>query len=66
MELEPQRGLPCLQSEMSITCITQYNSKKKNEAINDYIATAKKNIVLAEEILLSPYFNKVYENIREN
>ena len=43
-----------------------YNSKKKNEAINDYIATAKKNIVLAEEILLSPYFNKVYENIREN
>ena len=25
----------------------------------------KKNIVLAEEIVLSPYFNKVYENIRE-
>lgn len=42
-----------------------YSSKKKQEAINDYIATAKKNIVLAEEILLSPYFNKAYENIRE-
>ena len=43
-----------------------YSSKKKNAAINDYIATAKQNIVLAEEILLSPYFTKVYENIREN
>lgn len=43
-----------------------YSSKKKNAAISDYIATAKQNIVLAEEILLSPYFNKVYENIREN
>lgn len=42
-----------------------YSSKKKQEAINDYIATAKTNIVLAEEILLSPYFNKAYENIRE-
>lgn len=43
-----------------------YSSSKKNNAINDYIATAKKDIVLAEEIVLSPYFNKVYENIREN
>ena len=43
-----------------------YSSSKKKAAINDYIATAKKNIVLAEEIMLSPYFNKVYENIREN
>lgn len=42
-----------------------YSSKKKQEAINDYIATAKTNIVLAEEILLSPYFNKAYEKIRE-
>lgn len=42
-----------------------YSSKKKNQAIADYIATAKENIVLAEEIVLSPYFNKVYENIRE-
>lgn len=43
-----------------------YNSTKKNNAINDYIASARKNIVLAEEILVSPYFSKVYENIREN
>ena len=43
-----------------------YSSSKKKAAINDYIATAKKNIVLAEEIMLSPYFTKVYENIREN
>ena len=42
-----------------------YSAKKKQEAINDYIATAKTNIVLAEEILLSPYFNKAYEKIRE-
>ena len=35
-------------------------------AINDYLASAKKNIVLAEEIMLSPYFTKVFENIREN
>lgn len=42
-----------------------YSAKKRNEAINDYIATAKQNIVLAEEILLSPYFTKAYENIRE-
>ena len=43
-----------------------YSSSKKKAAINDYLATAKKNIVLAEEIMLSPYFTKVYENIREN
>ena len=43
-----------------------YSSSKKNAAINDYIASARKNIVLAEEIMLSPYFKKVYERIREN
>ena len=43
-----------------------YSSSKRKKAINDYLASAKQNIVLAEEIMLSPYFNKVYENIREN
>ncbi len=43
-----------------------YSSSKKNAAINDYIVSARKNIVLAEEILFSPYFKKVYEKIREN
>ncbi len=43
-----------------------YSSSKKNKAINDYMASAKKNIVLAEEILCSPYFHSVYERIREN
>ena len=43
-----------------------YSSSKRKKAINDYLASAKQNIVLAEEIVLSPYFNKVYENIREN
>ena len=43
-----------------------YSSSKKKKAINDYMATAKANIVLAEEIMLSPYFNKIYERIREN
>ncbi len=43
-----------------------YSSSKRKAAINDYINTARSNIVLAEEIMLSPYFTKVYENIREN
>ena len=43
-----------------------YSSSKRKAAINDYLASAKKNIVLAEEIMLSPYFTKVFENIREN
>lgn len=43
-----------------------YSSSKRKNAINEYITDAKKNIVLAEEILLSPYFKKVYEKIREN
>ncbi|MBR5400912.1 MAG: hypothetical protein IK102_03780 [Treponema sp.] len=43
-----------------------YSSSKRKKAINEYLASAKSNIVLAEEILLSPYFTKVYENIREN
>lgn len=43
-----------------------YSSSKKNAAINEYLATARKDIVLAEEIMCSPYFKKVYERIREN
>ncbi len=43
-----------------------YSSSKRKKAINDYINSARSNIVLAEEIMLSPYFTKVYENIREN
>ncbi len=43
-----------------------YSSSKKKAAINEYMATAKSNIVLAEEIMLSPYFTKVFEKIREN
>ena len=43
-----------------------YSSSKRKAAINDYINTARSNIVLAEEIMLSPYFTKVFENIREN
>ena len=42
-----------------------YSSSKRNKAINEYLASAKQNIVLAEEIMLSPYFTKVFENIRE-
>ena len=43
-----------------------YSSSKRKAAINDYINSARSNIVLAEEIMLSPYFTKVFENIREN
>ena len=42
-----------------------YSSSKRKAAINDYMNSAKKNIVLAEEIMFSPYFTKVFENIRE-
>lgn len=42
-----------------------YSSSKRKAAINDYINSARSNIVLAEEIMLSPYFTKVFENIRE-
>ena len=42
-----------------------YSSSKRKKAINEYMESAKKNIVLAEEIMLSPYFTKVFENIRE-
>ena len=42
-----------------------YSSSKRKKAINDYMASAKQNIVLAEEIMFSPYFTKVFENIRE-
>ncbi len=43
-----------------------YSSSKRKKAINEYMESAKKNIVLAEEIMFSPYFTKVFENIREN
>lgn len=42
-----------------------YNSSKANAAINAYVADARKKIVLAEEIMLSPHLVKVYEKIRE-
>lgn len=42
-----------------------YSSKKANAAIASYIADARKKIVLAEEIMLSPHLNKVFEAIRE-
>ena len=43
-----------------------YSSSKRDKAVKEYIETAKKTLVLAEEIYLSPYFNKVFERIREN
>lgn len=42
-----------------------YSPSKANAAINSYIADAREKIVLAEEIMLSPYLTKVYEAIRE-
>lgn len=42
-----------------------YSSSKANKAIDTYIADARTKIVLAEEIMLSPYLTKVYEKIRE-
>ena len=48
------------------TGIHPFSATKRNEAINSYISDAKKKIVVAEEILCSPYFNKVYEAIRKN
>jgi hypothetical protein len=42
-----------------------YSSSKRDKAIKDYIADARAKIVLAEEILCSPYLSKVYEKIRK-
>lgn len=42
-----------------------YSSSKANAAIAAYIADARKKIVLAEEIMLSPRLTKVFEAIRE-
>jgi hypothetical protein len=42
-----------------------YSSSKAKSAINSYIADTRGKIVMAEEIMLSPYMTKVYEAIRE-
>lgn len=42
-----------------------YSSSKAASAMNAYIVDAKKKIVFAEEIMLSPYLTKVYEKIRK-
>ncbi len=41
-----------------------YNWSKAKAAINAYIQDARYKIVMAEEIMCSPYFAKVYETIR--
>ena len=41
-----------------------YSSSKAKAAIAAYIADARETIVMAEEIMLSPYLTKVYEAIR--
>ncbi len=41
-----------------------YSSSKAKAAIAAYIADARRTIVMAEEIMLSPYLSKVYEAIR--
>ena len=48
------------------TALHPFSSAKRNAAINAYIADARAKIVLAEEIMCSPYFTKVYENITAN
>lgn len=45
------------------TALHPFSSSKRNAAINAYIADARQKIVLAEEIMCSPYFSKVYEKI---
>jgi hypothetical protein len=42
-----------------------WSPSKAKAAINAYIADARAKIVMAEEIMLSPYLTKVYEAIRE-
>lgn len=42
-----------------------YSPSKAKAAIASYIADARGKIVMAEEIMLSPYMTKVYEAIRE-
>ncbi|HON89041.1 MAG TPA: hypothetical protein P5519_02110 [Spirochaetia bacterium] len=42
-----------------------FNSSKVNAAVNAYINDARSKIVMAEEIMLSPYLRKVFEAIRE-
>ena len=47
------------------TGIHPFSASKRNAAISSYIADAKQKIVVAEEILCSPYFSKVYEKIQK-
>ena len=42
-----------------------YNSSKANQKIDEYMANARKTIVLAEEIYYSSYLTKVYEKVRD-
>lgn len=42
-----------------------YNPSKAQQKLNEYINYAKYNIVLAEEIYLSPLVQKIYEKIRK-
>ncbi len=42
-----------------------FNSSKVNAAVNAYINDTRGKIVMAEEIMLSPYLTKVFEAIRE-
>lgn len=42
-----------------------WSSSKANAALASYINDTKSKIVMAEEIMLSPYLNKVYEVIRK-
>ncbi len=46
------------------TALHPFSKTKRNAAINAYIADARTKIVLAEEIMCSPYFTKVYELIQ--
>jgi hypothetical protein len=43
-----------------------WSPSRANKAIEAYIQDARAKIVMAEEIMLSPYFRKVYEAIRQN
>lgn len=43
-----------------------FSSSKRSAAISAYIESTRKTIVLAEEIMCSPYLTKVYELIQNN
>jgi hypothetical protein len=42
-----------------------FSSSKRNAAINAYLQECQDEIVVAEEIMFSPYFTKVWERIQE-